>query len=65
MERNEEGMFEKWLTETEDKVAFWREDRRTQDSKSEGAASSEQANVGPNLRSPTFYEQNIEVWRQL
>ena len=70
VEKNEEGMFKKWMTEVDGVVEAWRtgepEDRlpkvplgapHTKDIKSDVMADV------PS--SPTYYERNLEVWRQL
>lgn len=51
VERNEEGMFKKWLQATEQVVHDY----------VEGAEDDE----GAEVRSPTWFETNLEVWRQL
>ncbi|CAE6412949.1 unnamed protein product [Rhizoctonia solani] len=54
VEKNEEGLFAKWITQTDETVNAWR-----------------QANLVPVqgsesiLPAPTYYERNVEVWRQL
>ncbi|QRW24653.1 50S ribosome-binding GTPase [Rhizoctonia solani] len=54
-EKNEEGLFAKWIAQTDEAINTWR-----------------QANLVPVqgttesiLPAPTYYERNIEVWRQL
>lgn len=62
VEKNEEGLFSKWLQETDQIVDHWRK-----------AATHEASNTptddgNPNdifERSPTYFERNLEVWRQL
>ncbi|KAB5588065.1 hypothetical protein CTheo_8492 [Ceratobasidium theobromae] len=55
VEKNEEGLFAKWIAQTDETIDAWR-----------------QANLvtfqGPDesiLPAPTYYERNLEVWRQL
>ncbi|CEL53879.1 hypothetical protein RSOLAG1IB_06661 [Rhizoctonia solani AG-1 IB] len=55
VEKNEEGLFAKWIKQTDETINTWR-----------------QANLIPVqgtsesiLPAPTYYERNIEVWRQL
>ncbi|KAG8884532.1 hypothetical protein FRB97_004045 [Tulasnella sp. 331] len=70
VERNEEGIFGKWLVETEQRVSSWR-DRTDGCQEAEAGlrddlhADQQSESKPTNLRSPTYYEQNIEVWRQL
>lgn len=45
VEHNEEGLFKKWLQQTDDNFRVWQE--------------SEQS------KSPSYFERNLEVWRQL
>ncbi|KZO95953.1 P-loop containing nucleoside triphosphate hydrolase protein, partial [Calocera viscosa TUFC12733] len=52
VERNEEGVFAKWKSETEGRFAQWLEQER--ESEGEGAGGG-----------PSYYEWNLEVWRQL
>lgn len=51
VEANEEGWFKKWLEQTDESVRQWRE-IPTADNQS-------------MPRSPTYFERNLEVWRQL
>ncbi|KIO33823.1 hypothetical protein M407DRAFT_3835 [Tulasnella calospora MUT 4182] len=72
VERNEEGMYEKWRTETEEKIDRWRQ-REVNLPNSPPADADEYVKEEfealrtkeLTMRSPTFYEQNLEVWRQL
>ncbi|CAE6472925.1 unnamed protein product [Rhizoctonia solani] len=55
VEKNEEGLFAKWIAQTDETINAWR-----------------QANLVPVqgtsesiLPAPTYYERNVEVWRQL
>ncbi|KAJ1301610.1 hypothetical protein OPQ81_008858 [Rhizoctonia solani] len=55
VEKNEEGLFAKWITQTDETMNAWR-----------------RANLVPIqgtdesiLPAPTYYERNVEVWRQL
>ncbi|KAG9001776.1 hypothetical protein FRB94_000642 [Tulasnella sp. JGI-2019a] len=66
VERNEEGIFDKWLADTEEKISLWRE--RTNPQETDRNPEDDLPSNPPkptNLRSPTYYEQNLEVWRQL
>ena len=62
VEKNEEGWFAKWIAETDDNVEAWR---------SEGIVDEKDENdqivhsVEALKRSPTYFERNLEVWRQL
>ncbi|RDB29562.1 Guanine nucleotide-binding protein-like 1 [Hypsizygus marmoreus] len=65
VERNEEGVFEKWLERTDQLVQIWQhltkeEEIDTQPDENPGA---EQPVAMPP--SPTYFERNLEVWRQL
>ncbi|KAM0788802.1 hypothetical protein ACM66B_002890 [Microbotryomycetes sp. NB124-2] len=51
VERNEEGMFEQWLSQTDARLA-----RFAQEQKAQGSSSPV---------SPTYFERNLNVWRQL
>jgi len=62
VEKNEEGLFAKWIAEMDNNVDAWR---------SEGIVDEKDENdqivhsVEALKRSPTFFERNLEVWRQL
>ena len=62
VEKNEEGLFTKWRQETTDKVDNWRSPP-SEEVNPEGAQS--QKGTSTKMLSPTYYEQNMEVWRQL
>ncbi|KAG6817963.1 hypothetical protein H0H87_012431 [Tephrocybe sp. NHM501043] len=71
VERNEEGLFRKWLDQMDGLVLDW------QNNLTDGATSvsaQEQSSKVPELfsevpnsmpRSTTYFERNLEVWRQL
>jgi hypothetical protein len=69
VERDEEGFFRKWQASTQSVVDDWRSagpSTVTSDGDGEGddeAAAGSAAKKWP--RSPTWYETNLEVWRQL
>ena len=62
VEKNEEGLFAKWILEMDKNVELWR---------SEGIVDENDENdqvihsVEALRRSPTYFERNLEVWRQL
>lgn len=60
VEKNEEGLFKKWLDQTDQVLKDW-VDRGPSPSDGEGSTHSEAAMP----RSPTHFERNLEVWRQL
>jgi hypothetical protein len=76
VERNEEGMFARWVSGTRSFVEVWVEDRSQEE---EGQIEEEMADreeaeeeeegdgekAWGQLRSPTWFETNLEVWRQL
>jgi hypothetical protein len=68
VERNEEGLFRKWLDETDKSVGAWQllneEKRRSKIVRSEDPdlPDPEPTSMPP---STTYFERNIEVWRQL
>lgn len=81
VEKNEEGMFKKWLKATEEIVKDWvvneKIDEHIEGASIEGntqqdvedAAEKEDGGVedGQEVwpRSPSWFETNLEVWRQL
>ena len=66
VERNEEGLFKKWLAESDGIVEKWQGEL---DAKRQAAVSgSDESDTGSQLTmpaSPTYFERNLEVWRQL
>ncbi|KAK0208758.1 P-loop containing nucleoside triphosphate hydrolase protein [Desarmillaria ectypa] len=68
VERNEEGLFKKWLKQTDAMVERWQKSTENSESREE-----EDGDEGPEIQSPptsmprstTYFERNIEVWRQL
>ncbi|KAF8899038.1 hypothetical protein BD779DRAFT_1666780 [Infundibulicybe gibba] len=54
VEHNEEGWFKKWLAETDTAVDQW-----------QNPPKDPIEDTPPDPRSPTYYERNLEVWRQL
>jgi hypothetical protein len=48
VERNEEGLFEKWLAQTDAAIERWHDPK-----------------TSPMPRSTSYFERNLEVWRQL
>jgi hypothetical protein len=64
VEHNEEGVFKKWLAQTDGIVEQWERSREPEPPNPE---ESEERYDPPVLAppSPTYFERNIEVWRQL
>ena len=66
VERNEEGMYRKWLLATRRKVDEYLKPPIEEDEEVEGASSeliADEEDQWP--RSPPWFETNLEVWRQL
>ncbi|PFH49804.1 hypothetical protein AMATHDRAFT_146756 [Amanita thiersii Skay4041] len=58
VEHNEEGWFKKWLEKTDEDLRAWQD----------GTGPFEDAGSPSNshtVRSPSYFERNLEVWRQL
>ncbi|WWC92251.1 uncharacterized protein L201_007205 [Kwoniella dendrophila CBS 6074] len=69
VEKNEEGHFKKWLKQTDDIMQEWvdgqdEEDINDIEANGEGYIEEKQKQV-KLPRGPTWYETNLEVWRQL
>lgn len=80
VERNEEGLFVKWMDEMQEVMSEYLS-LGDQDSASLATAggtmtpmttrravasiSTDPADLAKSIRSPSYYEQNLEVWRQL
>jgi len=60
VEKNEEALFKKWLDQTDQVFKEW-VDRSP--SPSDGETNNQDETVMP--RAPTYFERNLEVWRQL
>lgn len=58
VEANEEGLFTKWLAQTDVAVHQWAASVNE-------LVSSDSASVAKMLSAPTSFERNLEVWRQL
>ena len=56
VERNEEGIFKKWLAQTDQFLDDWQNREQNPDDITTATAQ---------LRSPSYFERNLEVWRQL
>lgn len=84
VEKNEEGYYARWLSDTEQVVRAWVEgrDEEVQDGAGNGAGGASgglgvdygaqgeedlafKVGGGLDSRSPTWFETNLEVWRQL
>ncbi|KAL0569500.1 hypothetical protein V5O48_012468 [Marasmius crinis-equi] len=66
VEHNEEGWFKKWVKTTDELAAKWQisleEDTQSQSEGDDAAATEQNPSMPP---SPTRFERNLEVWRQL
>ncbi|KAG7452301.1 P-loop containing nucleoside triphosphate hydrolase protein [Guyanagaster necrorhizus] len=64
VERNEEGLFNKWLTQTDAMVERWQ--KNTENWREEDGNEEPKIQAPPTSmpRSTTYFERNIEVWRQ-
>jgi hypothetical protein len=70
VEKNEEGVFKKWLAHTETVVNESQQEAPTHESQQEQNDDLEDQDAlepaaRPALRAPTHFERNLEVWRQL
>ncbi|KAF8514634.1 P-loop containing nucleoside triphosphate hydrolase protein [Hysterangium stoloniferum] len=68
VEANEEAIYQKWLVEIDDTIGAWRASRGIPSSATQEASTTRDlplSNKNDLLGSPTYYERNIEVWRQL
>ena len=60
VEKNEEGLFKKWIDQTDALVDAWSEP-----DVSSAVDSPDKIDVDSMPRAPTTFERNLEVWRQL
>lgn len=64
VEHNEEGVFKKWLAHADQLVEKWQANREPESPNPDETESRyEAAPLAPP--SPTYFERNLEVWRQL
>ena len=61
VERNEEGVFKKWLAQTDQLLEEWQNKEEQKLLQNPGGNTTANA----QLRSPSYFERNLEVWRQL
>ena len=61
LERNEEGVFKKWLAQTDQLLEEWQNKEEQKLLQNPGDITTANA----QLRSPSYFERNLEVWRQL
>jgi hypothetical protein len=61
VERNEEGLFKKWIVAADAVVDEW----RTSPARELEVSSEESLPLSVIPRAPTQFERNLEVWRQL
>jgi hypothetical protein len=61
VEKNEEGLFDKWLTQTDHILQTWTNENTHETSQLKGDSDADLTMP----RAPTNYERNLEVWRQL
>lgn len=70
VEKNEEGIFKKWRNETDTLLEAWLKNAEKKTNREGKDPLEEQEDEIPKdvtktPRSPTYFEHNIEVWRQL
>lgn len=67
VEKNEEGLFKKWIEQMDDIVESWQRGppSTNEGGSNENAEESEPKKILQMPRSPTYFERNLEVWRQL
>lgn len=68
VETNEEGLHKKWITQMDEIVSDWQKgpeepNSTAEQTEEEEAIKPEEPKQMP--RSPTYFERNLEVWRQL
>ncbi|KAJ3892855.1 P-loop containing nucleoside triphosphate hydrolase protein [Lentinula edodes] len=62
VESNEEGLFKKWLQETDSALERWRLGNKRSDDHLDDAKNDREPAI---VRSSSSFERNLEVWRQL
>ncbi|TFK36971.1 hypothetical protein BDQ12DRAFT_608750 [Crucibulum laeve] len=63
VERNEEGVYKKWLAETDELIEKW-QNHASPEPNTDTESSKPPTN--PEMpASPSYFERNLEVWRQL
>jgi hypothetical protein len=64
VEKNEEGLFNKWLKSTDEVLGKWQKGLTKAD-RADSDGEEVEDNIKEMPRSPTYFERNLEVWRQL
>lgn len=62
VEKNEEGLFKKWIAQTDNIVEDW---CHPPDQRPKNTANASDDHSGAFPKAPTQFERNLEVWRQL
>ncbi|KAJ7706018.1 hypothetical protein B0H17DRAFT_919616 [Mycena rosella] len=65
VEHNEEGLFKKWLAQTDESVQKWQDEKGTRFRFPKVQPIIPPSQVTTMPRSTTYFERNLEVWRQL
>lgn len=67
VEKNEEGLHRKWISQMDKIVEDWqqRPQDEDEDQKDQEDGDEQPKNITKMPRSPTYFERNLEVWRQL
>lgn len=65
MEGNEEGWFRKWLEGMEEVMRNWVEGEDSKEDDVEGPEGGQEEGSSRWPRSTSWFETNLEVWRQL
>ncbi|KAF8573562.1 P-loop containing nucleoside triphosphate hydrolase protein [Ramaria rubella] len=65
VERNEEAMYQRWMSEVDEYVYAWRAVKSESQNLPDDAPGKNIAEGKSHIqKSPTYYERNLEVWRQ-
>jgi hypothetical protein len=68
VEKNEEGLFSKWIKESDHIVEQWQQPSMPEakgDDRDNNDRSTTDHDLTKFKRSPSYFERNLEVWRQL
>jgi hypothetical protein len=65
VEKNEEGLFKKWLVATDETIAEWQRGIPSVSDGDQDKTCEIAAEAKAMPRSPSYFERNLEVWRQL
>ena len=65
VETNEDGLHNKWISQMDEFISDWQKGPEVPKSITEQTEENKPEELKKMPRSPTYFERNLEVWRQL